>query len=143
MYNNLYSKGLLLFISLTLFACQTNNKKSIEVGNLSILEYPDSQELQIWIASDSQYKQVFQVRKYFEDFVYEGFFDEKEIQLKFNNLTWSKMVEYQKRYSDLLNKYSDVYQDAEKLNKFVDSLIINESPEINKFTEEIFKLRYN
>ena len=49
MYNNLYSKGLLLFISLTLFACQTNNKKSIEVGNLSILEYPDSQELQIWI----------------------------------------------------------------------------------------------
>ena len=61
----------------------------------------------------------------------------------FNNLTWSKMVEYQKRYSNLLNKYLDVYQDAEKLNKFVDSLIINEFPEINKFTEEIFKLRYN
>jgi hypothetical protein len=143
MYNNLYSKVLLLVISLTLFACQTNNKKSIEVGNLSILEYPDSQELQIWIASDSQYKQVFQVRKYFEDFVYEGFFDEKEIQLKFNNLTWSKMVEYQKRYSNLLNKYSDIYQDVERLNKFVDSLIISEFPEINKFTEEIFKLRYN
>ena len=61
----------------------------------------------------------------------------------FNNLTWSKMVEYQKRYSNLLNKYSDVYQNAEKLNKFVDSLIINEFPEINKFTEEIFKLRHN
>jgi hypothetical protein len=143
MYNNLYSKGLLLVISLTLFACQTNNKKSIEVGSLSILEYPDSQELQVWIASDSQYRQVFQVRKYFEDFVYEGFFDEKEIQLKFNNLTWSKMVEYQKRYSNLLNKYSDIYQDVERLNKFVDSLIISEFPEINKFTEEIFKLRYN
>jgi hypothetical protein len=53
------------------------------------------------------------------------------------------MVEYQKRYSNLLNKYLDVYQDAEKLNKFVDSHIINEFPEINKFTEEIFKLRYN
>ena len=105
MYNNLYSKVLLLVISLTLFACETNNKKSIEVGSLSILEYPDSQELQVWIASDSQYRKVFQVRKYFEDFVYEGFFDEKEIQLKFNNLTWSKMVEYQKRYSNLLNKY--------------------------------------
>ena len=143
MYKNLYGKGLLLFISLTLFACQTNNKKSIEIGSLSILEYPDSQELQVWIASDSQYKQVFQVRKYFEDFVYEGFFDEKEIQLKFNNLTWSKMVEYQKRYSNLLNKYSDIYQDVERLNKFVDSLIISEFPEINKFTEEIFKLRYN
>ena len=143
MYKNLYGKGLLLFISLTLFACQTNNKKSIEVGSLSILEYPDSQELQVWIASDSQYRQVFQVRKYFEDFVYEGFFDEKEIQLKFNNLTWSKMVEYQKRYSNLLNKYSDIYQDVERLNKFVDSLIISEFPEINKFTEEIFKLRYN
>ena len=143
MYKNLYGKGLLLFISLTLFACQTNNKKSIEVGSLSILEYPDSQELQVWIASDSQYRKVFQVRKYFEDFVYEGFFDEKEIQLKFNNLTWSKMVEYQKRYSNLLNKYSDIYQDVERLNKFVDSLIISEFPEINKFTEEIFKLRYN
>ncbi|MAV22331.1 MAG: hypothetical protein CMC27_03380 [Flavobacteriaceae bacterium] len=143
MYKNLYGKGLLLFISLTLFACQTNNKKSIEIGSLSILEYPDSQELQVWIASDSQYRQVFQVRKYFEDFVYEDFFDEKEIQLKFNNLTWSKMVEYQKRYSNLLNKYSDIYQDVERLNKFVDSLIISEFPEINKFTEEIFKLRYN
>jgi hypothetical protein len=143
MYNNLYSKVLLLVISLTLFTCETNNKKSIEVGSLSILEYPDSQELQVWIASDSQYRQVFQVRKYFEDFVYEGFFDEKEIQLKFNNLTWSKMVEYQKRYSNLLNKYSDIYQDVERLNKFVDSLIISEFPEINKFTEEIFKLRYN
>ena len=143
MCNNLYSKGLYLFMSLTLFACQSNNKESIEIGSLSILEYPDSQELQVWIESDSQYKQVFQVRKYFEDFVYEGFFQEEEIQLKFNNLTWSKMVEYQKRYSDLLNKYSDVYQNAEKLNKFVDSLIINEFPEINKFTEEIFKLRHN
>ena len=143
MYKNLYGKGLLLFISLTLFTCQTNNKKSIDIGSLSILEYPDSQELQVWIASDSQYRQVFQVRKYFEDFVYEDFFDEKEIQLKFNNLTWSKMVEYQKRYSNLLNKYSDIYQDVERLNKFVDSLIISEFPEINKFTEEIFKLRYN
>ena len=143
MCNNLYSKGLFLFMSLTLFACQSNNKESIEIGSLSILEYPDSQELQVWIASDSQYKQVFQVRKYFEDFVYEDFFDEKEIQLKFNNLTWSKMVEYQKRYSNLLNKYSDIYQDVERLNKFVDSLIISEFPEINKFTEEIFKLRYN
>lgn len=143
MCNNLYSKGLFLYMSLTLLACQTNNKELIEIGSLSILEYPDSQELQVWIASDSQYKQVFQVRKYFEDFVNEGFFDEKEIQLKFNNLTWSKMVEYQKRYSNLLNKYSDIYQDSERLNKFVDSLILTEYPEINKFTEEIFKLRYN
>lgn len=143
MCNNLNSKGLFLFISLTLLACQSNNKESIEIGSLSILEYPDSQELQVWIASDSQYKQVFQVRKYFEDFVYEDFFEEKEVQLKFNNLTWSKMVEYQKRYSNLLNKYSDKYQDTERLNKFVDSLIITEFPEINKFTEEIFKLRYN
>ena len=143
MCNNLYSKRLFLFMSLTLLACQTKNKELIEIGSLSILEYPDSQELQVWIASDSQYRQVFQVRKYFENFVYDDFFDEKENQLKFNNLTWSKMVEYQKRYSNLLNKYSDVYQDAEKLNKFVDSLIISEFPEINKFTEEIFKLRYN
>ena len=61
----------------------------------------------------------------------------------FNNLTWFEMVEYLKRYSNLWNNYSDVYQDAKKLNKFVNSLIIIEFPEINKFTEEIFKLRYN
>jgi len=133
----------LLLLSFIFITCNTLNEKPIVIGSLSILEYPEPQELQKWIESDSQYRQVFQVRKYFEDFVYEGFFDEKEIQLKFNNLTWSKMVEYQKRYSNLLNKYSDTYQDTERLNKFVDSLILTEFPEINKFTEEIFKLRYN
>ena len=133
----------LLLISFIFITCNTLNEKPLVIGSLSILEYPEPQELQKWIESDSQYRQVFQVRKYFEDFVYEGFFDEKEIQLKFNNLTWSKMVEYQKRYSNLLNKYSDSYQDTERLNKFVDSLIFTEFPEINKFTEEIFKLRYN
>ena len=133
----------LLLLSFIFITCNTLNEKTLVIGSLSILEYPEPQELQKWIESDSQYRQVFQVRKYFENFVYDDFFDEKEIKLKFNNLTWSKMVEYQKRYSNLLNKYSDVYQDAEKLNKFVDSLIITEFPEINKFTEEIFKLRYN
>ena len=133
----------LLLISFIFITCNTLNEKPLVIGSLSILEYPEPQELQKWIESDSQYRQVFQVRKYFENFVYDDFFDEKEIQLKFNNLTWSKMVEYQKRYSNLLNKYSDTYQDAEKLNKFVDSLVITEFPEINKFTEEIFKLRYN
>ena len=133
----------LLLLSFIFITCNTLNEKPLVIGSLSILDYPEPQELQKWIESDSQYRQVFQVRKYFEDFVYEGFFDEKEIQLKFNNLTWSKMVEYQKRYSNLLNKYSDTYQDTERLNKFVDSLIFTEFPEINKFTEEIFKLRYN
>ena len=133
----------LLLLSFIFITCNTLNEKPLVIGSLSILEYPEPQELQKWIESDSQYRQVFQVRKYFEDFVYEGFFDEKEIQLKFNNLTWSKMVKYQKRYSNLLNKYSDTYQDTEGLNKFVDSLIFTEFPEINKFTEEIFKLRYN
>ena len=133
----------LLLLSFIFITCNTLNEKPLVIGSLSILEYPEPQELQKWIELDSQYRQVFQVRKYFEDFVYEGFFDEKEIQLKFNNLTWSKMVEYQKRYSNLLNKYSDTYQDTERLNKFVDSLIFTEFPEINKFTEEIFKLRYN
>ena len=133
----------LLLISFIFITCNTMNENPLVIGSLSILEYPEPQELQKWIESDSQYRQVFQVRKYFENFVYDDFFDEKEIQLKFNNLTWSKMVEYQKRYSNLLNKYSDTYQDTERLNKFVDSLILTEFPEINKFTEEIFKLRYN
>ena len=132
-----------LIISLTFYSCQTNiNKEYTEIGGLSILEYPESQELQKWIESDSQYKQVFQVRRYFEDFVSDGFFEKNENQLEFNSLTWSKMVEYQKRYSDLLNQYQDTFQETKALNEFVDSLIMAEYPQINKFTEEIFKLRY-
>ena len=132
-----------LIISLTFYSCQTNiNKEYTEIGGLSILEYPESQELQKWIESDSQYRQVFQVRRYFEDFVSDGFFEKNENQLEFNSLTWSKMVEYQKRYSDLLNQYQDTFQETKALNEFVDSLIMTEYPQINKFTEEIFKLRY-
>jgi len=132
-----------LIISLTFYSCQTNiNKEYTKIGGLSILEYPESQELQKWIESDSQYRQVFQVRRYFEDFVSDGFFEKNENQLEFNSLTWSKMVEYQKRYSDLLNQYQDTFQETKALNEFVDSLIMTEYPQINKFTEEIFKLRY-
>ena len=132
-----------LLILLTFYSCQTNiNKEYTEIGGLSILEYPESQELQKWIESDSQYRQVFQVRRYFEDFVSDGFFEKNENQLEFNSLTWSKMVEYQKRYSDLLNQYQDTFQETKALNEFVDSLIMTEYPQINKFTEEIFKLRY-
>ena len=132
-----------LLILLTFYSCQTNiNKEYTEIGGLSILEYPESQELQKWIESDSQYRQVFQVRRYFEDFVSDGFFEKNENQLEFNSLTWSKMVEYQKRYSDLLNQYQDTFQETKALNEFVDSLIMAEYPQINKFTEEIFKLRY-
>ena len=132
-----------LLILLIFYSCQTNiNKEYNEIGGLSILEFPESQELQKWIESDSQYKQVFQVRRYFEDFVSDGFFEKNENQLEFNSLTWSKMVEYQKRYSDLLNQYQDTFQETKALNEFVDSLIMTEYPQINKFTEEIFKLRY-
>ena len=132
-----------LLILLTFYSCQTNiNKEYTKIGGLSILEYPESQELQKWIESDSQYRQVFQVRRYFEDFVSDGFFEKNENQLEFNSLTWSKMVEYQKRYSDLLNQYQDTFQETKALNEFVDSLIMAEYPQINKFTEEIFKLRY-
>lgn len=132
-----------LLILLIFYSCQTNiNKEYTEIGGLSILEFPESQELQKWIESDSQYKQVFQVRRYFEDFVSDGFFEKNENQLEFNSLTWSKMVEYQKRYSDLLNQYQDTFQETKALNEFVDSLIMTEYPQINKFTEEIFKLRY-
>ena len=132
-----------LLILLIFYSCQTNiNKEYTEIGGLSILEFPESKELQKWIESDSQYKQVFQVRRYFEDFVSDGFFEKNENQLEFNSLTWSKMVEYQKRYSDLLNQYQDTFQETKALNEFVDSLIMTEYPQINKFTEEIFKLRY-
>ena len=131
-----------LFIFFLFIACNNQNE-SKEIGNLSILEYPDIKELNRWIELDSQYANVYQVRRYFENFVNNDFFDEEEIQRKFNDITWQYMSEYQKKYAELLNKYENNYNEYKELTSFVDSLIIIEYPTINEFTNEIFKLGYN
>ena len=94
-----------LFIFFLLIACANQNNESKEIGNLSILEYPDIKELNRWIELDSQYANVFQVRRYFENFVKDEFFEEEENKRRFNNITWLDMSEYQKKYTELLNKY--------------------------------------
>ena len=132
-----------LFIFFLLIACTNQNNESKEIGNLSILEYPDIKELNRWIELDSQYANVFQVRRYFENFVKDEFFEEEENKRKFNNITWLDMSEYQKKYTELLNKYEKNYKEYKQLTSFVDSLIIIEYPIINEFTNEIFKLGYN
>ena len=53
------------------------------------------------------------------------------------------MSEYQKKYTELLNKYEKNFKEYKQLTSFVDSLIIIEYPIINEFTNEIFKLGYN
>ncbi len=132
-----------LFIFFLFVACANHNNDKKEIGNLSILKYPDIKELNKWIESDSQYANVYQVRRYFENFVNDEFFEEEENQKRFNDITWLYMSEYQKKYAELLNKYEKNFKEYKELTSFVDSLIIIEYPIINEFTNEIFKLGYN
>ena len=132
-----------LFIFFLFIACANQNNETKDIGDLSILEYPDIKELNKWIESDSQYAKVYQVRRYFENFVNDEFFEEEENQKRFNDITWLYMSEYQKKYAELLNKYEKNFKEYKELTSFVDSLIIIEYPIINEFTNEIFKLGYN
>ena len=131
----------LLVIFFFFVAC-TGNYHPKDVGALSILEYPDNKDLNNWIQIDSQYSKVYQVRRYFENFVKEDFFEEEENKIEFAKLTWSDMSEYQKDYAELLNKYQKNYKDSKELTRFVDSLIMIDYPVINDFVNKIFKLEY-
>ncbi len=131
----------LLVIFFFFVACKGNYHPK-DVGALSILEYPDNKELNKWIEIDSQYAKVYQVRRYFENFVKKDFFEEEENKIEFAKLTWSDMSEYQKDYAELLNKYQKNYKDSKELTRFVDSLIMIDYPVINDFVNKIFKLEY-
>ena len=124
------------------FVACAGNYHPKDVGALSILEYPDNKELNKWIEIDSQYAKVYQVRRYFENFVKKDFFEEEENKIEFAKLTWSDMSEYQKDYAELLNKYQKNYKDSKELTRFVDSLIMIDYPVINDFVNKIFKLEY-
>ena len=131
-----------LAIFFLIIACTQNNQPE-DIGSLSILEYPDIKKLNKWIEIDSQYAKVYQVRRYFENFVREDFFEQEDNKIEFGNLTWSDMSEYQKEYAELLNKYQKNYKESEELTRFVDSIIMIEYPVINDFVNKIFKLGYN
>ena len=131
----------LLVIFFFFVAC-TGNYHPKDVGALSILEYPDNKELNKWIEIDSQYAKVYQVRRYFENFVKKDFFEEEENKIEFGKLTWSDMSKYQKDYAKLLNKYQKNYKDSKELTRFVDSLIMIDYPVINDFVNKVFKLEY-
>ena len=132
----------LLVIFFFFVAC-TGNYHPKDVGALSILEYPDNKELNKWIEIDSQYAKVYQVRRYFENFVKKDFFEEEENKIEFGELKWSDMLEYQKKYAELLNKYQKNYNDSKELTRFVDSVIMLEYPIIDDFVNKIFKLGYD
>ena len=132
-----------LFIFFLFVACANHNNDTKEIGNLSILKYPDIKELNRWIESDSQYAKVYQVRRYFENFVNDEFFEEEENLRKFSGITWLYMSEYQKKYAELVNKYENNFKEYKELTRFVDSLISIEYPIIIEFTNEVFKLGYN
>ena len=129
-------KALVIFF---LFVACNGNYQPKDVGSLSILEYPDNKDLNNWIQIDSQYSKVYQVRRYFENFVKEDFFQEEENKIEFGELKWSDMLEYQKKYAELLNKYQKNYNDSKELTRFVDSVIMLEYPIIDDFVTKIFK----
>ena len=129
-------KALVIFF---LFVACNRNYQPKDVGSLSILEYPDNKDLNNWIQIDSQYSKVYQVRRYFENFVKEDFFQEEENKIEFGELKWSDMLEYQKKYAELLNKYQKNYNDSKELTRFVDSVIMLEYPIIDDFVTKIFR----
>ena len=133
-------KALVIFF---LFIACDGNYQPKDVGSLSILEYPDNKDLNNWIQIDSQYSKVYQVRRYFENFVKEDFFEEEENKIEFGELKWSDMLEYQKKYAELLNKYQKNYNDSKELTRFVDSVIMLEYPIIDDFVSKIFKFGYD
>ncbi len=133
-------KALVIFF---LFVACNRNYQPKDVGSLSILEYPDNKDLNNWIQIDSQYSKVYQVRRYFENFVKEDFFEEEENKIEFGELKWSDMLEYQKKYAELLNKYQKNYNDSKELTRFVDSVIMLEYPIIDDFVTKIFKCGYD
>ena len=133
-------KALVIFF---LFVACNRNYQPKDVGSLSILEYPDNKDLNNWIQIDSQYSKVYQVRRYFENFVKEDFFEEEENKIEFGELKWSDMLEYQKEYAELLNKYQKNYNDSKELTRFVDSVIMLEYPIIDDFVNKIFKFGYD
>jgi len=106
------------------------------IGNISILEYPTYEEFKRWVNIDSQYIRVNSARRYFENFTSDDFFTLERNKNKFKEITWLKMSEYQKRYSEL----TDLYKTYEI--EYIDSLIFIEYPEIKELLDDIFKLNY-
>ena len=111
-----------------------NSDKNI--GNISILEYPTYEEFKRWVKIDSQYIRVNSARRYFENFTSDDFFTLESNKNKFKEITWLKMSEYQKRYSEL----TDLYKTYE--TEYIDSLIFTEYPEIKELLDDIFELNY-
>jgi len=111
-----------------------NSDKSI--GNISIFEYPTYEEFKRWVNIDSQYIRVNSARRYFENFTSDDFFILESNKNKFKEITWLKMAEYQKRYSEL----TDLNKNYE--TEYIDSLIFTEYPEIKELLDDIFKLNY-
>ena len=134
---------ILIFISIGIYMFNkwyTVNTETIHldknIGNISILEYPSYEEFQRWIKIDSQYIRVNSARRYFENFTSDDFFSKEINKNKFKEITWLKMAEYQKRYSEL----TDLYKTYE--TEYIDSLIFTEYPEIKELLDDIFKLNY-
>ncbi len=134
---------ILIFISIGIYMFNkwyTVNTEIIDldknIGNISILEYPTYEEFQRWIKIDSQYIRVNSARRYFENFTSDDFFSKEINKNKFKEITWLKMAEYQKKYSELTDLYKD-YETA-----YIDSLIFTEYPQIKELLDDIFKLNY-
>ena len=116
---------------------------SDKIGEITILEDPSYNEYLNWVEKDSQYVGVWRVRKYYENFVSDDFFEREENKIKYNGLTWSMIAEYQKRYRLLLEENKSSFKEEQQLNNHVDSLILKEYPKINQFISDVFRLGFD
>ncbi len=151
-YLNLTLMRILLFGLIFLFIrCNWIEKEentidyniSDKIGEITILEYPSYNEYINWVKKDSQYVGVWRVRKYYENFVSDDFFEREENKIKYNGLTWSMIAEYQKRYRLLLEENKSSFKEEQQLNNHVDSLILIEYPKINQFISDVFRLGFD
>ena len=53
------------------------------------------------------------------------------------------IAEYQKRYRLLLEENKSSFAEEQQLNKFVDSITLEEYPKINQFISDVFRLGFD
>ena len=149
--NNLNSTFMrVLFFGLILLFIQCNRIEKTEKGKIIIFQInwrniniriPSYNKYQNWVKKDSQYVRVWEVRKYYENFTL-MILKMKKLRLNIM-ICWSTIAEYQKRYRLLLEENKSSFKDDKKLNKYVDSIILNEYPKINQFISDIFRLGFD
>ena len=128
----------LLLLSLLFISCGQS-----PVGELSIFELPNQSEFQRWVEYDSLYYQTINTREMLTEWSIndEGkdFFNDETKKLKFANITWAELLEYEKSYSILVGEVraNNIDESASRVFEIADSIQKSKYPLINQFISEV------